>query len=306
MDIDYYASRLSDGHMAMFLLHGVIDAPLSDVRNYNRKHILKDELAGLIKRLKQIGQALSPDEYLIIREEGGRLPKNAFVLTFDDGFENNYSVAAPVLDDMQVPGIVYVTSRFVDENRMSWIDRIDYAVEKTDKKALLLSIFPALQPIGTVAEKIALLQNIRARVKEDKSLFLAIDDFIDEVFDECGVAPVHAGEGQLDKKMNWHQVAELNRHPLFSIGGHTHNHSIMSYLNDNELEQDVRVCLDKIEAAIGEKPRHFCYPEGLAHCYNNDVIDCLKRHDIVCSPSAIDGINDLSTDPFHLKRIFVV
>ena len=35
------------------------------------------------------------------------IPKRSFVITFDDGFENNYSVAAPMLDDLNIPATFY-------------------------------------------------------------------------------------------------------------------------------------------------------------------------------------------------------
>ena len=51
---------------------------------------------------------------------------------------------------------------------------------------------------------------------------------------------------------------------------------------------------------------HYCYPEGLKHCFNKSVIDVLKGHGVKCCPSAIDGINHLNSDLFNLKRIFVI
>lgn len=306
MNVDTYASRLSENSMLMLLLHGVVEHQVSEVRNYNRKHILKDEFVALMRALKAHGNALSVDDYVNLREQGGRLPPHSFIVTFDDGFENNYSVAAPVLADMGIPAIVYATTRFIDENLMSWIDRIDYAVEQTEKTSLTLSLFPGPRSVATTEEKIRLLDDIRFAVKTDSSLFLRIEDIIAEIFDACRIDAVCSGDGPLDRKMNWEQVSRLHADPLFSVGGHTHNHDIMSYLGAEALEKDVSTCLAKINRAVNDNIRHFCYPEGLAHCYNDSVIDCLKRHGIVCSPSAIDGVNPLTADLFHLKRVFVV
>jgi peptidoglycan/xylan/chitin deacetylase (PgdA/CDA1 family) len=53
----------------------------------------------------------------------------AFVLTFDDGFENNYTIAAPILLRLNVPAIFYITTDYIEKNMMSWIDLIEYAAE---------------------------------------------------------------------------------------------------------------------------------------------------------------------------------
>jgi hypothetical protein len=51
---------------------------------------------------------------------------------------------------------------------------------------------------------------------------------------------------------------------------------------------------------------HYSYPEGLANCYSDRVIDLLRRQGIVCAPSAEHGVNRVGDDLFHLKRIMVV
>ena len=66
-------------------------------------------------------------------------PKNSFALTFDDGFENNMSIAAPILTDYKVPATIYVTTNFIENNEMSWIDKIESAFKMLifSKKILL-------------------------------------------------------------------------------------------------------------------------------------------------------------------------
>ena len=46
---------------------------------------------------------------------------------------NNYSIAAPILNDLKIPATFYFSTDFVENNTMSWIDKIEYCFEK-DKK----------------------------------------------------------------------------------------------------------------------------------------------------------------------------
>jgi hypothetical protein len=61
-----------------------------------------------------------------------------------------------------------------------------------------------------------------------------------------------------------------------------------------------------LKSWTGQEIVHYSYPEGLAHCYSDEVISCLQKHGITCSPTAIEGTNDVKTDLFNLKRITVV
>ena len=51
------------------------------------------------------------------------LPSNAICVTFDDGYENNLTVAAPILAEFNIPATVFIATAFLDGNNM-WNDRI--------------------------------------------------------------------------------------------------------------------------------------------------------------------------------------
>ena len=54
-----------------------------------------------------------------------------FIITFDDGFYNNRKYALPILKKYNIPHMIYLTTNYVDKNLISWIDRIDLAIDKT-------------------------------------------------------------------------------------------------------------------------------------------------------------------------------
>src|SRR5690606_26684137 len=124
------ASRLSENGLLMLLFHGVIEKNDYEVRNYIRKHIEADYFHACLKVLKEHGTCLSIDEVIMLHKEGKPYPSNSFTVTFDDGFENNYSVAAPILEALQLPAIFYITTDFIENGTMSWTDRIEFALEE--------------------------------------------------------------------------------------------------------------------------------------------------------------------------------
>ncbi len=106
--------------------------------------------------------------------------------------------------------------------------------------------------------------------------------------------------------MTWRELAEFAALPGMSVGGHSHTHRIMSFLDRTELEHEVDLSLNLLNQHAGIETSHYSYPEGLAHCYSDEVIEVLKSRGIDCCPTAIDGMNPASSDTFHLRRIPVV
>ena len=111
-----YPSRISDHQIAIFLFHGVTLPVECAVRNYTRKHIERDYFATVLRGLKRAGTPVSMNDILNHRELGSPLPPRPFAVTFDDGFRNNLSVAAPVLVDEHVPATFYISTDFVERN----------------------------------------------------------------------------------------------------------------------------------------------------------------------------------------------
>ena len=299
-----YVERLSGNGFALFLFHGVIEKSNYTVRNYTKKHLEKKFFVELMKELRAQGNPMTIDEVVRCHREGSPFPPRAFAVTFDDGFENNYSVAVPVLQELDVPATFYVTTDFVDRNQMSWIDRIEYCLEKVPSGAVRFTWSSSAQYFSTPQEKVSILDDIREHVKNDPTIDQ--NEFARGIFAQCGLAEIFSSDDPLDQKMDWMQVRALSESPLFPVGGHSHRHSILSFLTPDELDKEVRTSVELLKLHTGMSPIHYSYPEGLAHCYSQEVITVLKKYGIVCCPTAEDGLNTEKADLFHLKRIFVV
>jgi peptidoglycan/xylan/chitin deacetylase (PgdA/CDA1 family) len=291
-----------DGCLTIFLFHGVIERQQHQVRNYTRKHLPVADFEAMLEGVGRVGHAMSMDDVVRICRSGESFPKGAFAITFDDGFENNLTVARPVLNRLGIPATVYVTSRFIDENGMSWIDRIEYAMEVVSKGVLTLPWSDGSVSFTTVAEKIAILGDIRAHVKSTPDL--DVDAFVSGIFRQLNMKEVRSSTEQLDRKMTWDQVREWCGDGFF-VGGHSHSHAILSFLSPSQLAREIDVSLKMLSEKAGIVTPHYSYPEGLAHCYSDSIIRMLKDRGITCCPTAIDGINQPGADPFHLRRVMV-
>lgn len=297
-----YSEMLLNDNLVIFLLHGVIDQQKYFVRNYTHKHISQEFFYNFISHLSKLGTPLSMDDVVQYSSNKKKFPKKSFVITFDDGFENNYSIACPILKIFNIPATLYITTRFIDENLMSWIDRIEYVVELSESGSIDIDN-QCLFFDDTVTSKIKFLENIRKILKVQKNINL--DQFATKVQEKLGFKQVCSSNDKLYLKMNWEQVKSLAEDPLFIIGGHTHTHPVLSNLNDELAKYEIDYSLDLIHKKTGLRCKHYSYPEGMSSSYTSREINMLKQNGIICSPSAEEGHNSLGTNLFHLKRIMV-
>lgn len=298
-----YSEMLHDDRFVIFLLHGVVRRSHHTIRNYTRKHLPIDDFVSFLRDVRHGGSPVSMNDVASFSTGKETCPNRAFAITFDDGFANNATIAAPILEELRIPATFYVSTAFVGHPARSWTDEIEAALEQTGPVRIEGIAEVVDGSYATPDAKIALMDRIRSHVKGSPS----IDpyDFAARVVEQ--MSPADRGfDVELDQKLDRDQLRELAEHPLFSVGGHGHTHRILSFLTAEELEMEVSTSVRLLEEWTGRSVTHYSYPEGLAHCYSDSVIAALRRHGVVCAPTAEHGSNRPGDDLFRLKRMFVV
>lgn len=287
----------------ILLYHGVTDVASRGIENRDRKHIATAEFVHQMAFLRREAHPLSIDELLALLVEGRRLPPRAVVVSFDDGFRNNFTQAVPVLEKYSIPAVFYVTSGIVNTDLMFWVDELEDCLNLTRRRSLLVRTDRLMEfDLTTDDARMAALRSIKAYCK------IAPADEVERVVQEVAAGTgVEASVAHSPnyEKISWSELREMHRHPLFTIGGHSLYHRILTSLSPEALEREVRASLDLLTVKLGGNIEHYSYPEGQAHHYDGKTIDMLKRFGVRCSPSAIPGLNPPGTSPFHLRRIMV-
>jgi peptidoglycan/xylan/chitin deacetylase (PgdA/CDA1 family) len=100
--------------------------------------------------------------------------------------------------------------------------------------------------------------------------------------------------------MTWDEVRATMG--LTRLGGHTHTHPILSRVEPDRVDEEVRTCRDRIAGETGARPRWFAYPNGQAGDFTPAVKDALRRHGFEAAFTAMEGVNGATTDRFELRR----
>ena len=221
-----YCKHLQSEAFVIFLFHGVIPNNKSLVRNYTKKHLETVEFEKVISSLKSKGDPVSMDDIILANQENRSLPPNSYAITFDDGFKNNLDFAAPILSKYETPATFYVTSGFIQNNDCSWTDLIEYAVDVVEEVTFKHDLLGTDFRVRSVDDKVSFLEEVRALVKETPS----VDpyEFAKELWAQNCINEF-SPDLELDQKMSAEELCKLDSDPLFTIGGHSHTHRVMSF-----------------------------------------------------------------------------
>lgn len=92
----------------VLMYHNVCDDE-SLVERDETVHITKERLAEHFTALKEAGyNTISLEEYYLYRTKGEKLPDNPVLITFDDGYISNYTIAYPMLRDYGYKAVIFV------------------------------------------------------------------------------------------------------------------------------------------------------------------------------------------------------
>jgi peptidoglycan/xylan/chitin deacetylase (PgdA/CDA1 family) len=255
-----------------------------------------DVLERQVQFLKKEFDVIGPDEL----GAGPRDRKGRYVLlTFDDGYRDNFDEAFPILRRHGIPATFFVTTGFLDSRRISWWDEIAWIVQSSRKSTVLLDGWlPGALPLAPQARKgttKVLTDLCKSLSGESKPAFL------DALADAAGTGR-HALDGH-ELWMTWDDVREL-RAAGMHIGGHTVNHPLLARLGADEQEREIAGCKERIETELGEPMRYFSYPHG--DSFDENTRRSLARHGVELAFSLYGGYRTVDDwDPYDVRRCCV-
>ena len=236
------------GRLAVFTYHQVVERRDPFRPGEPDPEQFRNDL-GVIGRLFDV----LPLPEAAARLAEGRLPARAACITFDDGYANNHSIAAPLLEAAGLPATFFIATGAIDDGVM-WNDLVIEAVAHCGDALVVdpeleLDVVPRDRPSMTYERLASLLERLKYRSLE-RRWEAAIRLYRDNV---------RAETPQL--MMTREQVADLARRG-FDIGGHTVRHPILAELDDDGAKAEIEGCRRWIEEVTGRSPTTFAYPNG--------------------------------------------
>ncbi len=251
----------------------------------------------------------------------GSVPDRAVVVTFDDGYEDNLTIAKPVLEEYQVPATVFVASGAVGSHREFYWDKLE-DIFLTDR------ILPGelAIPIGGddyrwgFGEEISGYSQQRwnvlsaERPGRRQSAYLELCDKLRPLpFDQqsavldglCRWAGIGTEPRTTHRTVTGDQLNQLVSSGLIDVGAHTIDHPILATLTMGEQRRQIQQSKDDLQRLIGGPVQSFSYPYGTRSSYTRATVDAVAEAGFTCACSNFTGELRRDVDPYQLPRMLV-
>jgi peptidoglycan/xylan/chitin deacetylase (PgdA/CDA1 family) len=250
-------------------------------------------LDAQFKALAEVFHVL-PLEEAAERLYEGSLPPRSAVITFDDGYRDNHSIALPLLKRHGITATVFVASGFLDGGRM-FNDTVTESVRRLPTGEVDLAwLGMGRSRVSDAPSRLALATQLASRIKylEPEQRNQACDR----------LAWMADGPLPGDLMMTCEQVRDLARQGV-SIGGHTVNHPILTKVSNEEALKEIRDNHAALTSLLGSPPACFAYPNGKPTLdYGLVHADAVREIGYVAAVSTAVGVATLEANRFQMPR----
>jgi peptidoglycan/xylan/chitin deacetylase (PgdA/CDA1 family) len=251
-----------------------------------------------IRYLASTARMIPLQEYLDHVEQRKPVLEKSIVVTFDDGYKDNLTLASPVLQKHGVPATFFITTGYIGAGKMKWEDQLSCWIRRSREEVFTLD-FPAGPvsfAIGSQKDKFKAI-NVLVKI-----LGLLGQTERQQFLNEVGKQLKVNCEDQADVMLNWEDVRRLASTQGFSIGSHSVTHPHLTQISPEAVRFEVTHSREQIENEIGHPVTLFAYPYG---DFNQEVISVLQRAGYASAGTIEYGRNGFRSDPFRLKRVLI-
>jgi peptidoglycan/xylan/chitin deacetylase (PgdA/CDA1 family) len=231
----------------------------------------------------------------LLERLAGDSSEPVLAITFDDGYQDNYHNALPILERLGLPATIFLTTGGVDSREPLWFEQLAQAFKRSSRE------YVDVQPCGrlsmrTRAERLDSLERVFGILRDlpDRERRQRLARILREL-------PVPDDGERNGRMLTWDQVRSMQRHRI-DFGGHTVTHPFLSRMPGEQVAWEVSECKRRIEEELQLPVVHFAYPNGRKKDFGAWNKDLIRRAGYKAAVTTIWGVNYGSTDPLELRR----
>jgi peptidoglycan/xylan/chitin deacetylase (PgdA/CDA1 family) len=247
-------------------------------------------------------QALVSERTVISIEELGRqlhdkcLQTGTAVVTFDDGYANNWTVARPILEQIGISATTFIATGMIGDGEFWW-DRLERILTDATlwPEIVQIRIGPQLTEIGPTTDRTYLLKAIWARLRDVAS------PEREAALDRLEESLAAAKPERVNRPVTAEEVRKMSEGAI-SVGAHTVSHPWLPLLPPSRLAHEIADSKTTCEDLVRGPITAFAYPFGV---YNEASRAAVMEHRFSLAFATIPTAVGDDPDPFGLPRVAV-
>lgn len=183
------------------------------------------------------------------------IPPNSAVMTFDDGFRDNFTNAYPILQQYHVPATVFLATGCVSSGDLPWPQQVGYLFQKT-KVDRLCHVTTQKMPV--------MLKSPRDRNTVRAAVMKALGHMprVERERTVAELSELLQVDIPRDRMLTWDQVKTMQGGGI-EFGAHSFSHPWMPLLSSEEARWEMETSLQDIQRRCGVTRPPFAFPAGL-------------------------------------------
>ncbi|HET7316005.1 MAG TPA: polysaccharide deacetylase family protein [Sphingomicrobium sp.] len=236
----------------------------------------------------------------------GALPADAVALTIDDGYACNSEVAAPLLEEFQIPATLFLPIGVLMSGRPFWWDELEDIVLEHEGPELTLDGGPVTlgeksatdrqwapwSPPGTPRQAAYHDMHVQLARTTPGRLVSVMEDLRHQA------KPVTEPAG-LKRPMTREEVRRA-RNRFVEFGSHALNHPWLPDLDPAEQQHEICDSMEQCRELTGERPVAFAYPFGMFDEHSQQLA---KEAGFACACTTRDRAVLRKSPMFALPRL---
>lgn len=252
--------------------------------------------------LRQHYNPISLDHLLAWLKDEVPLPAHAALVTFDDGYRDNFTHAMPILRERSIPAVLFLATDCVGSNTPFYWDLVSFMFARSRRDQADL---PVLGPhLLDGRERRRLLAS--RWVAQAKELLPVDREAAVEALGKALQVP-SSDEAFSNLHVTWDEVRTMAANGI-AMGAHTGNHPILSQVSSEEAHRQICGSKAAIEDALGTRVRSFAYPNGLSGDYDQRHVTILRDAGFEAAFTLAPGPcrpREAQSSPLEIRRILV-
>lgn len=258
---------------------------------------LQSELEWINKETR----VLSEEELIDIVYKKKKIKEICSLVTFDDGYRDNFDIAYPMLKNLGIPAIFFIPTYHLTERKVGWWDIVAYLIKEFQKcPTAKRFIFEGVEYRDLRADQL-----IKYFIGQIKSMNASeINGYLIRLSETLNI-PFPDSQLQSDELMNCEQIKILSQNGM-TIGSHSHDHSILSKQDGSTLKKQLEKSIEILERVISKKINSIAYPVGGYQHFDETTKNISKDVGFKLGFSYLTGVNNTThIDPFDVKRMSI-
>ena len=256
--------------------------------------ILREKTFGeLLNYLKRNFQVVSVGEFLSCRSDGAEYRRPACLLTFDDGWCDNFTTAFPHLEKDRTPAVVFLITGLIGTPEVFWVERLNRAWQEPKRRQEIQSELLSLGvPENSVTDIVGIVEHLKQMPAAKREHILSRLPLGE---------PTSQGRGDVDRMAAWEEIQTMHQDGV-QFGAHTVTHPLLVYEEDSVVVEELRESKQAIETKLGVTVTAFAYPNG---SWDERIRSLVKRAGYECAFTTQRGWHGHRDDPYSVKRIMI-